>query len=94
MIEFKPGDEAKAKDAIEHLANSGRQQAMYWLTGKGFEISEAAQALTASQLHGPIKGAPRVKRNDWEGDGTVYIRVQAFSEASHPEGAEEGAPGG
>ena len=70
MITFKPGDEAKAKDAIEHLANKGRQQAMYWLRGKGFEISRAAQALTASQLRGPIKGAPRVRQ---VGDDEVHV---------------------
>ena len=35
MIEFKPGDEAKATDAIEHLVNTGRQKAMYRLMGAG-----------------------------------------------------------
>ena len=62
MITFKPGDEAKAKDAVEHLVNKGRQSAMYQLMGTGFKISKAAQALTASQLRGPIKGAPRVRQ--------------------------------
>ena len=36
VIEFKPGDEAKATDAISHLVNTGRQKAMYRLMGAGF----------------------------------------------------------
>ena len=70
MITFKPGDEAKAKDAIEHLVNRGRQQAMYDLMGTGFKIAKAAQALTASQLSGPIMGAPRVRK---VGDDEVHV---------------------
>ena len=70
MIEFKPGDEAKAQDAIEHLVNRGRQRAMYQLMGTGIKISQAAQAITASQLSGPIKGAPRVRQ---VGDDEVHV---------------------
>ena len=69
MIEFKPGDEAKAQDAVEHLVNRGRQQAMYHLMGTGFKISKAALALT-TQLHGPIKGPPRVRQ---VGDEEVHV---------------------
>ena len=70
MITFARGDEAKAKDAIEHLVARGRQQAMYDLMGTGFQIAKAAQALTASQLRGPIKGAPRVRQ---VGDDEVHV---------------------
>ena len=37
MITLKPGDEAKATDAIEHLVNRGRQRAMYQLMGTGIK---------------------------------------------------------
>ena len=70
MITFASGDEAKAKDAIEHLRNKGRQEAMYWLMGKGIAISKAAQAITSSQLSGPITGAPRVRK---VGDDAVHV---------------------
>ena len=43
---------------------------MYDLMGTGFKIAKAAQAITASQLHGPIKGAPRVRR---VGDDEVHV---------------------
>ena len=70
MIELKQGDEAKADDAIEHLVNLGKSKAMYHLMGVGFKISKAAQAITVSQLHGPIKGAPRVRQ---VGDDEVHV---------------------
>ena len=88
MITLKPGDEAKATDAIEHLVNRGRKQAMYQLMGTGIKISQAAQAITASQLSGPIKGAPRVRQ---VGDDEVHVGYSSSREAAHTEGAGEGA---
>ena len=71
MIKFKlPATRPKRKDAIEHLVNRGRQRAMYQLMGTGIKIAKAAQALTASKLHGPIRGAPRVRQ---VGDDEVHV---------------------
>ena len=69
MIEFKPGDEAKATDAISHLVNTGRQKAMYRLMGAGFAIAKTTQAL-GTLRHGQLLGRPRVRQVD---DETVHV---------------------
>ena len=69
MIEFKPGDEAKAQDAISHLVNTGRQKAMYRLMGAGFAIAKTTQAL-GTLRHGQLLGKPRVRQVD---DETVSV---------------------
>ena len=73
MIEFKPGDEAKATDAIEHLLNRGRQQAMHKLKGAGFAIAKTTQAL-GTLRHGQLLGKPRVRQVD---DETVRVGFKA-----------------
>ena len=69
MIEFAPGDEAKATDALEHLVNKGRQKAMYRLMGAGFAIAKTTQAL-GTLRHGQLLGKPRVQQVD---DETVHV---------------------
>ena len=69
MITLKRGDEARAQDAIEHLVNRGRQQAMYKLMGAGFAIAKTTQAL-GTLRHGQLLGRPQVKKVD---DETVSI---------------------
>ena len=69
MIEFAPGDEAKATDAISHLVNTGRQKAMYRLMGAGFAIAKTTQAL-GTLRHGQLKGRPQVRQVD---DETVSV---------------------
>ena len=73
MIEFKPGDEAKATDAVEHLINKGRQEAMYKLMGAGFAIAKTTQAL-GTLRHGKLLGRPRVRKVD---DQTVSVEFKA-----------------
>ena len=73
MIEFKPGDEAKATDAISHLVNTGRQKAMYRLMGAGFAIAKTTQAL-GTLRHGQLLGRPRVRQVD---DETVRVGFKA-----------------
>ena len=73
MIEFKPGDEAKATDAISHLVNTGRQKAMYRLMGAGFAIAKTTQAL-GTLRHGQLLGRPRVSQVD---DETVRVGFKA-----------------
>ena len=65
MIEFKPGDEAKATDAISHLVNTGRQKAMYRLMGAGFAIATTTQAL-GTLRHGQLLGGRGVRQVDDE----------------------------
>ena len=73
MIEFKPGDEAKATDAISHLVNTGRQKAMYRLMGAGLAIAKTTQAL-GTLRHGQLLGRPRVRQVD---DETVSVGFKA-----------------
>ena len=73
MITFKPGDEAKATDAIEHLRNKGRQQAMHTLKGAGFAIAKTTQAL-GTLRHGQLLGKPQVRQVD---DETVSVGFKA-----------------
>ena len=73
MIEFKPGDEAKATDAISHLVNTGRQKAMYRLMGAGLAIAKTTQAL-GTLRHGQLLGRPRVRQVD---DETVRVGFKA-----------------
>ena len=73
MITFKPGDEAKATDAISHLVNTGRQKAMYRLMGAGFAIAKTTQAL-GTLRHGQLLGRPRVRQVD---DETVSVGFTA-----------------
>ena len=73
MIEFKPGDEAKATDAISHLVNTGRQKAMYRLMGAGLAIAKTTQAL-GTLRHGQLLGRPRVRQVD---DETVHVGFKA-----------------
>ena len=74
MITFKPGDEAKATDAISHLVNKGRQKAMYRLMGAGFKISKTTQAL--GTLTGTVNcsAGPEVRQVD---DETVSVGFKA-----------------
>ena len=73
MIEFKPGDEAKATDAISHLVNTGRQKAMYRLMGAGLAIAKTTQAL-GTLRHGQLLGRPAVRQVD---DETVSVGFKA-----------------
>ena len=73
MIEFAPGSEARAQDAIEHLANTGRQKAMYRLMGAGFAIAKTTQAL-GTLRHGQLLGRPQVRQVD---DETVSVGFKA-----------------
>ena len=73
MIEFAPGAEARAQDAIEHLTNRGRQQAMHSLMGAGFAIAKTTQAL-GTLRHGQLLGRPRVRKVD---DETVSVGFKA-----------------
>ena len=73
MIEFAPGAEASAQDAIEHLVNTGRQKAMYRLMGAGFAIAKTTQAL-GTLRHGQLLGRPRVRQVD---DETVSVGFKA-----------------
>ena len=69
MIEFKPGDEAKATDAVAHLVNLGKSKAMYRLMGAGFAIAKTTQAL-GTLRHGQLLGKPQVRQVD---DETVHV---------------------
>ena len=73
MIEFAPGVEAKAQDAIEHLVNTGRHKAMYRLMGAGFTIAKTTQALGMLR-HGQLLGRPQVRKVD---DETVSVGFKA-----------------
>ena len=73
MIEFGPGVLAQAQDAIEHLRNKGRQQAMHKLMGAGFAIAKTTQAL-GTLRHGQLIGRPRVRQVD---DETVSVGFKA-----------------
>ena len=73
MIEFGPGVLAQAQDAIEHLRNKGRQQAMHKLKGAGFAIAKTTQAL-GTLRHGQLLGRPRVRQVD---DETVSVGFKA-----------------
>ena len=73
MIEFAPGAEARAQDAISHLVNTGRQKAMYRLMGAGFAIAKTTQAL-GTLRHGQLLGKPRVRQVD---DETVRVGFKA-----------------
>ena len=73
MIEFAPGVEAKATDAIEHLVNLGKSKAMYRLKGAGFAIAKTTQAL-GTLRHGQLLGKPRVRQVD---DETVRVGFKA-----------------
>ena len=73
MITLKPGDEAKAEDAIEHLRNKGKQEAMYRLMGAGVAIAKTTQAL-GTLRHGQLLGRPQVKKVDEE---TVRVGFKA-----------------
>ena len=72
MIEFAHGVETKLQDAIEHLANRGRQEAMHSLMGAGFAIAKTTQAL-GTVRHGQLLGRPQVRRVD---DETVRVGLQ------------------
>ena len=73
MIEFKPGDEAKATDAVAHLVNFGKSKAMYRLMGAGFAIAKTTQAL-GTLRHGQLLGKPQVRQVD---DETVHVGFKA-----------------
>ena len=87
MIEFKPGDEAKATDAVAHLVNFGKSKAMYRLMGAGFAIAKTTQAL-GTLRHGQLLGKPQVRQVD---DETVHVGFQGGS-GSHGRGAGKESP--
>ena len=60
MIDFAPGVLVKAQEAIEHLRNKGKQEAMYRLMGAGFAIAKTTQDLGTTR-HGQLLGRPQVQ---------------------------------
>ena len=73
MIEFDTESLAKVQDAVAHLVNKSRQDAMYRIKGAGFAIAKTTQAL-GTLRHGRLLGKPRVRQVD---DETVSVGFKA-----------------
>ena len=69
MMELDPGNLSRVQDAVEHLVNTARQDAMYRLKGAGMAIAKTTQAL-GTLRHGPLHGRPQVRQVDGE---TVHV---------------------
>ena len=73
MMEIDPASLSRVQDALAHLVNKARQDAMYRLMGAGFAIAKTTQAL-GTLRHGQLLGRPRVRQVD---DETVQVGFKA-----------------
>ena len=69
MMEFDPANLSRVQDAVAHMVNSARQDAMYRLKGAGMAIAKTTQAL-GTLRHGQLLGRPQVRQVD---DETVHV---------------------
>ena len=73
MMELDPSSLSRVKDAVLHMVNRGRQDAMYRLKGAGMAIAKTTQTF-GTLRHGQLLGRPRVRKVD---DETVSVGFKA-----------------